>query len=202
MQRLFLVVGVRLLTLFLTATLGSALPFGIQSDEVSTVGSPYSSYAGSFSYDSDNHVVFITGATYGTVWSLAPDDAQATPDASNCFFGILKLPASGDAAASWLYSDRLGTKNVVESCSSILRIDSSKVYIGGQAEEGGLLTSLRKAGSDAATQYGTILDVDVDLRMDAGQSLSSTLLGGRLFHEETLVQSTRAMTAAPLGDAL
>jgi hypothetical protein len=181
--------------LLLTTTVSAQGPFGIQSNEPNT-GS--SSYAGSLSYDSDNSVIFLTGATYGTVWNIG---TSASPtNASNCFFGILSLPDSTTSTdASWVYSDRLGTQTVVESCSTLLKIDSSKVYLGGSSEEGGLLTSLRTLGSDTATQYGTILDLDIDLRLNGDSS--SKLLGGRLFHSDS-VQSIRAMAAGPLGDSV
>ena len=183
--------------LFVTALVNALPPFGIQSGD----GGEGSSYAGSMAYDADNNVVFVTGATYSSFFDLGTSTNIQATTTSNCFFSVLQVPTTKEKGPSFLYKDRLGSTDSVESCSSLVKVDSSKVYIGGQSEEGGLLTSLRSSGSDKATQYGTVLDIDVDLRLSTGESSSTSLLGGRLMHDEP-AQSTRAMTSMPLGDAI
>lgn len=171
-------------------------PFGIQSGDVGS--SAGSSYSGTMSYDADDNVVFVTGSTYSPFFDLSTTTSVAS-STSGCFLSILSIPTTDTDSPTFLYKERLGTSSRVESCSTLVRIDSSKIYLGGQSEEGGLLTSVRPSTSSSSLQYGTVLDLDVDLRLDS--TTSTTLLGGRLLHGAP-VQSTRAMVSESLGDSI
>ncbi|KAI2514168.1 hypothetical protein MHU86_61 [Fragilaria crotonensis] len=100
-------------------------------------------------------------------------------------------------SGGFTYKERYGTTSVDESCSSLTKL-GSKLYIGGQSEERGLLTALRSAGSTTSLQYGTVLDIEVDYQ---GDTPTTTLLGGRLLHY-TAVQSSRAMALSPTGNSI
>lgn len=183
-------------------------PFGIQSglDTAANKEDTGSSFAAAMSYDANNDALFITGATYGTFWNFKEGGLIET-NHSSCFFAILQLSPHQTTNASdsiednpsWSHANRLGDPFSSDSCSSILRVESNKAYLGGQAEEGGFLTNLKSPGSGQTLQYGLIADIDVDLRSDG--TSTSNLLGGRVFHSEA-VQSTKAITSLPLGDAL
>lgn len=182
-----------LLTLFVVVN--AMPPFGIQSGGgISGTAFAGSSYAGAMSYDVDSDVVYVTGATYSSFFDVT-GTAPTASTTSNCFLVIVSIPTSTERNASFQYKENYGTPNVDESCSSLTRADS-KIYIGGQSEEGGLLTSLRSVGSTTSLQYGTILDIDVDFTLT-----NATLLGGRLLHD-THVQSAQAVVLSPTGDSI
>ena len=169
----------------------STKAFGIQSGAAGFDGS---SYASAMSYDADRDLVFVTGATYSSFFDVRGTQSSAT-NTSGCFLSILKI-AADTAEPSFLYKERYGTDSVVESCSSLTR-SSSKIYVGGQSEAGGLLTSLN-SGS-ASLQYGIILDIEMDLQ--SGDLTASKLLGGRLLHKNP-VESVRAMVLNPSGESI
>jgi hypothetical protein len=175
----------------------NAVPsFGIQSGGgYSGATFDGSTYAGAISYDADRDVVFVTGATYSPFFDIS-GTATTASTSSDCFLSIISLPTAMESGG-FLYKERYGTTGFDESCSSLIRA-GSKIYIGGQSEEGGLLTGLRSDGSNTALQYGTVLDIDVDLQSDEP---TTALLGGRLLHY-TAVQSSRAMVLSPTGNSI
>lgn len=183
------------LAVTLSVVVQALKPFGIQSGGAGFYGS---SYASAMSYDAERDLVFVTGSTYSPFFDLK--ETTSSPSlTSGCFLSILSLPTANTAGDSdFIYKERFGTSDVVESCSSLTRVDS-KIYIGGQAEEGGLLTSLRPVGSDESVQYGIVLDVAVDVQFD--KYTASTLLGGRLLHKSN-VESVRAMVRSSTGDSI
>lgn len=170
-------------TLLLNASALKA-PFGIQSSGVSG-----SSFGGRMVYDEEADRILVTGTTTNyDFW--VPSEINRTRTTSNgnnnCFIGIV---SSED---DWALTQSFGTGDVDESCLSLTK-SSSKLYIGGSAEEGGLLTSLRAPGSTRSTQYGIVTEIDLS------NSTSARLRGGRLIHE-TSVQSVQAITADSKGE--
>jgi hypothetical protein len=182
----------------LLATPALAIPYGIQTTD------SRSSYAGSFQYDADNDVVYMTGATYGSFWNNVFGD-EATSTTSDCYFGILQLPSDrGDAILppSWLFKSKIGVTNVVETCGP-LAVQGSKAYLGGWSEPNGLLNGLLASGSIRSEQYGFILDVDVSLQtLGAASPTTTDVRGGKLVHNTNGPQSTVSLVLSELADAL
>ena len=139
-------------------------------------------------YDSRNEVLFVTGSTYGSYFGMSSAHHH-TPTFSNCFLGVLSLQDNSQQP-HWLDTSRFGTTNVSESCSAMTMVNGTKLYLGGQTLENGLLTGLRPAGSRRATQYGFVGDVHVDLR--ESEPTSTQFQGGRLLHSSN-VQTVSAL---------
>jgi len=198
-------------------------PFGIQSGKMITKSTTEedrdNSYAGSMIYDESNNIVVLIGSTYGSFWE---EENHPLSNHSNCFLSILQLPTTKEEdinttttslhssdKPTWLYStilddeDNNNNSNSVCSTSSdninlVVNENKTRLFIGGSTEEGGLLTSLRKAGSNRAVQYGIVLDITLDFDKVEETNLTtvkSNLLGGRLFHSTT-VQSVQAIAAS------
>ena len=185
-------VRIVLCLLWTATTAVESSSFGLQTGIVPSNGAEDqgSSYGGSMQYDSRNQVLFVTGSTYGSYFSMS---ASHTPT-SNCFLGVLSLE---DNQQRWLHTSRFGTTNVPESCSAMTMVDVTKLYLGGQSQENGFLTGLRPAGSNRATQYGFVGDVDVDLRgPDSAEPTSTQFRGGRLIHSSN-VQTVSALATNP-----
>lgn len=157
-------------------------PFGIQSSGVSG-----SSFGGRMVYDEEADRILVTGTTTNSdFWVPSQLQRTTSNNINNCFIGIVS------PEDDWALTQSFGTGDVDESCLSLTK-SSSKLYIGGSAEEGGLLTSLRAPGSTRSTQYGIVTEIDLS------NSTSARLRGGRLIHE-TSVQSVRAITADAKGE--
>jgi hypothetical protein len=177
-------------------------PCGIQSgrDGDRRVGN---TFAGSMTYDTDTNSVLVTGVTYSSFFEGNDDLNHDT--SSNCFLSIISLTSSPEEDPDFLFSTTFGASSSDESCSSLTKLDSNKIYVGGLSDEGGLLTSTRPMGSTAAKQYGIVLDVDVDLRKEQNptstSSTTTTLLGGRLLHDAP-IQSVVALVVDNLGDSV
>jgi hypothetical protein len=177
-------------------------PCGIQSgrDDDKRVGN---SFAGSMTYDADTNSVLVTGATYSSFFEEV--DNLKNDSNSKCFLSIISLTSSPEQNPDFLSKTTFGTTSSEASCSSLTKLDSNKIYVGGFSEEGGPLTSMRPIGSIASKQYGIVLDVDVDLRIEQNptsiSSTTTTLLGGRLLHYAP-IQSIVALVLTKLGDTI
>lgn len=96
-------------------------------------------YAGSMLYDPQHNLVFITGSTYGTFFDSATSLSSEIKvemgmsgdtnvdnlhlDNSDCFLGILKLPATSESTVPKLiYARRFGTPHNLETCSSLIML--------------------------------------------------------------------------------
>lgn len=183
----------------LVATPALAIPYGLQTAD------SRSSYGGSFHYDVNNHVVYMTGQTYGSFWNDDFGD-PTTSTTSDCYFGILQLPSSDTTDSmlppSWLFKSKLGIPDVVETCGP-LTVQGSKAYLGGWSEPNGLLSELRASGSTRSEQYGLILDVDISLqKVGAVLPTTTDMRGGRLVHNTNGPQSTVSLVLSDLADAL
>jgi hypothetical protein len=144
------------------------------------------SFAGGMAYEPELNVVYLTGATYGSLFD--PTSKMTSPsDMSSCFLGIVKLPtentdtdtttssSSSAAAVSvnvplvWIERELYGTKTTTESCTALTLTTKERgtpnqhpgAFLIGGTEEGGLLTNIRIPGSHKARQYGLVLDVTV-----------------------------------------
>ena len=190
---------VSIMNVFMMTPVTSIL-YGLQTSDST------SSYAGSFSYDPDHHVVYLTGTTYGYFWN--EDQVVLSKQNSTCYFGILQLPATTadakiEVKPTWLYKRTLEdtSSQVVESCSS-MAILGTKAYLGGWTEPGGLLNNLLATGSVQSVQYGLVLDVNIDLKQQQTTGTATQFLGGKLIQNTRGAQSAVAMAISQLGDIL
>eukprot|EP00550_Attheya_septentrionalis_P006408 CAMPEP_0198283258 /NCGR_PEP_ID=MMETSP1449-20131203/2912_1 /TAXON_ID=420275 /ORGANISM="Attheya septentrionalis, Strain CCMP2084" /LENGTH=965 /DNA_ID=CAMNT_0043979827 /DNA_START=313 /DNA_END=3210 /DNA_ORIENTATION=- len=130
-------------------------------------------------------------------------DTEHTNGGGGSNRNVLRRLASPSALTSFL---TFGLSQSPEVCSAVLPMpQENKVYAVGHTPESGLLTALRKRGSDKATMYGFVMDVDTSLN-DASDN--NGLVGGVLFHDDkvqypvSIVSSTgitsSSATATPL----
>jgi hypothetical protein len=172
------------------------------------------SFAGGMAYEPELNVVYLTGATYGSLFD--PTSIMTAPsEVSSCFLGMVKLPTENtDTSAvnvplQWIERELYGTRSTTESCTALALATKEMgtpnehpgVFLIGGTEEGGLLTNIRIPGSHKAKQYGLVLDVTVGsgVGMDNGGVShngvrATTLLGGALIQDEA-VQYPKAIVA-------
>jgi hypothetical protein len=181
---------------FLIVTPVLSTPYGIQTVDTK------SSYAGAMEYDANNNVVYVTGSTYGSFWNQK--GTLTISNTSSCFFGILQLPSTNADSLlppSWIYKQKLGVPNILGTCSS-MAVLNTKVYLGGWTEPGGLLNELIKPEETHAPQYGTVLDLDIQLNVTEPLLTTAEFRGGRLNYNTNDAESTIAMALSIVDDAL
>ena len=144
----------------------------------------------------------------------APGSGSSTvPDYTDSTTG------SGGKDGELMFTARYGATAVPDVCSSIVPIrlgtapttpgapakatQSDHMVAIGHAEEGGLMTDLRSAGSDRATVYGYALDMEV-VQYSSGNGKQLTYspkgvqhIGGRLFHENKVQYPVAIATPPP-----
>lgn len=169
------------------------------------------SFASSLYYDSENKLVYVTGATYWSYWdriehsdTLLSDLAQL--DHSDCFFTILEVPGEDDPQhMKMVYTRRLGKSEYSEACSTQTFVKtnvnggSTKIVQAGHTEEGGVMTKFRGFGTPRSSMYGFLLFFDLDVMKQEfnSPSVSEHLNGADLVNDH-LVQYPVAITSDPI----
>lgn len=179
-------------------------------------------------------MVYLAGSTYGYFEGIqeqyfeerASDGGRVAE--SDCYVAAIR-PPSGDrvddaASSEWegevMFARKYGEPDVPDACSAVAPVvlnkppswappgssleTSQHLVVLGHSEEGGLMTSLRAKGSDRASAYGYVMDMEVveysgGEEGAGGQSpRDAALVGGHLFHQSQ-VQYPVAIASAPPG---
>lgn len=131
-------------------------------------------------YDEHHQLLYITGTTYGSSsfhrlsgpWeqsNVAVNNFSSV--ASDCFFGMIRLPLDNRRSPDWIQGLQFGTMGVTDSCTDIQASKRGKLYIAGSSKGSpGLLASLASSSTSTSGNKvnGLILDFDVNKGFEGG----------------------------------